>query len=677
RFTLTPPTPVEQASLKRLLEVDSVDMRFRTAVLFFTDVTEGELAQALHWASMEPPGDARKEVEEALDYVSDDDGWVSRDLMVPLLNRRSGIFYAQVAWDRGDPLIYTVNPYAYEEVSLYRRNKGKGKYREVVTRFHRQSDYATGSSLPQEALDLVRADHYDIESTIAGNLDLTGTTTAHLSLVADEHTWVPFTLHQDLEVDSVRWGDGSPAPFSRPERSSDLWVDVSGMPANPADLVFHYHGDILDQRQDFWVQPKTFTSWYPMHQYGRPATYRITFHAPEEYTLASVGKVVSADTTDDVVTQVWETPPVRQITFNIGNFETKTVEGGIGPHLTVQVSERAHAHLNDLMFQAGYMMGEQRDMAGVVAADLTQAFVFFNQAFGPTPVKDFVATEIPTDHGQAFPGLVLLSWSTFQSTSRKGYDEMFRAHEVAHQWWGIGVRPATDHDRWMAEGFAEFSGLWYMARVRGSTDLYADRLEESRKKILARRDEAAPIWLGTRTGTSSHPEDYETIVYGKGAWVLHMLRMLVTDFDGGSEDTFEKIMHDFYSSHLGQAASTEQFIQTVEQDVGGDMKWFFNEWVYGSAIPTYTFSYKLEEQPNGEYKAFVRVRQEDVPDDFKMVVPILLDFGDEGTAVVRVLVEGPLTEAELPILPMKPDDVEFNCYEAVLAETKTEGWKGS
>ncbi|MGD8319900.1 MAG: hypothetical protein PVJ02_05585, partial [Gemmatimonadota bacterium] len=47
RFTLTPPTPVEQASLKRLLEVDSVDMRFRTAVLFFTDVTEGEMAQAL------------------------------------------------------------------------------------------------------------------------------------------------------------------------------------------------------------------------------------------------------------------------------------------------------------------------------------------------------------------------------------------------------------------------------------------------------------------------------------------------------------------------------------------------------------------------------------------------------------------------------------------------------
>ena len=68
---------------------------------------------------------------------------------------------------------------------------------------------------------------------------------------------------------------------------------------------------------------------------------------------------------------------------------------------------------------------------------------------------------------------------------------------------------------------------------------------------------------------------------------------------------------------------------------------------------------------------FVRVRQEHVPEDFQMVVPILLDFGDAGTAVVKVLVRGPLTEAELPLLPMKPSKVEFNPFEAVLAETKT------
>ena len=43
--------------------------------------------------------------------------------------------------------------------------------------------------------------------------------------------------------------------------------------------------------------------------------------------------------------------------------------------------------------------------------------------------------------------------------------------------------------------------------------------------------------------------------------------------------------------------------------------------------------------------------------------------------MVRVVVAGPLTEVELPTLPMKPVKVEFNPFEAVLAETRTEGWK--
>ena len=53
------------------------------------------------------------------------------------------------------------------------------------------------------------------------------------------------------------------------------------------------------------------------------------------------------------------------------------------------------------------------------------------------------------------------------------------AHELAHQWWGVGVQPATYHDRWLSEGFAEFAGLWYMGHNRGSAELYMDRLEET------------------------------------------------------------------------------------------------------------------------------------------------------------------------------------------------------
>jgi hypothetical protein len=109
--------------------------------------------------------------------------------------------------------------------------------------------------------------------------------------------------------------------------------------------------------------------------------------------------------------------------------------------------------------------------------------------------------------------------------------------------------------------------------------------------------------------------------------------------------------------------------------VGADMGWFFDQWVYRSAIPTYVFSSRLEEQADGRVKATVRVRQEDVPEDFRMLVPILLDFGAEGTALLQLNVQGPLTEADLPILPMRPRAITFNPYEAVLAETRTEDWR--
>ena len=135
------------------------------------------------------------------------------------------------------------------------------------------------------------------------------------------------------------------------------------------------------------------------------------------------------------------------------------------------------------------------------------------------------------------------------------------------------------------------------------------------------------------------------------------------------------MLKDFYSTHFGKLASTEQLRETVEKHVGAKMDWFFDQWVYGSSIPTYNFSYRLDELGNGEYRATVRVRQENVPDDFQMIVPIDLDFGEQGSARVNIVVRGPLTEAALPILPMKPVRVEFNAYEAVLAETKTEKWR--
>ena len=677
RFEMSAPDPLEERQLVRHYGSTTIDADFRAGVFLFTDLTLSEIEQQVTWAPLEPSREAVREAEEAREYFTNGDGWVSRKLLLPLANAGPGFFYAHVSEDRGAPFIFSVDPFQAEEVTLSGK-QDRTKRPETRVQFHRMSDYESGRSIPQEGLDLLSVSSIDVETTIDDDLDLVGRATLDLERRLTNYAWVPFSLFFELRVDSLRWSDGSPAPFYRPRDSSDLWVDVSSAPAVATELTFHYSGDMMDRPRDLWVQLGSHQTWRPVYEFDRLIPHTLTFHAPEDLVVTTVGTQTSTRTVDEVTTTTWETGPVRMVTFNIGAFdrlESGPVREG-DPNLTVLVNERAHRVLSAMVNDAGGLLLGQRDMGEMVAIDLRSSFGFFNEVYGPTTVQDFVATEIPYSHGEAYPGLVMLAWNTFQWTSTEGYDEMFRAHEVAHQWWGIGVRPATYRDWWIAEGFSEFSGWWYAARATGSVDKYHSRLEETREEILDRRGESAPIALGQRAGSSEHPEDYVQTIYNKSAWVLHMLRILLTDPDTGNDDSFTRVMNEFYTRHLGGTATTASFQAVVEEVVGGNMDWFFQQWVYGSDVPTYTFSHTYTEQPDGQIVATVRVRQEDVPEDFQMIVPVHLDFGDDGSATVRVLVSGAETVMDLPLLPREPDEIEFNPFESVLAETKTEGWRG-
>lgn len=673
QFTLDAPFAVEQAELRREFGGDKAVLPFRSAVFLFTDST------AAAWTDLLTGlpgtyGDPDREVEEALKYLVDD-GVVAPSVMAPLVNREPGFFYAHFAWDRGDPRFFTFDPRQEEEVTLAVKSR-RGRGRRTVASFPRVSFDAASAGAEGDDKDRVTVDHFDIETTVAGNLDVVGTATARVTAVRAPGGWIPFSLTADLEVDEVVWDDGTPVPFVRPKDAGHVWVYLGGAEdaaTFPRILTFRYHGDILDRPRDLWVVFDSYRTWFPVPAFNRPASYRLTYRVPDDYVVSSVGTKLEERREGDEVVSVWETPAVHQVTFNLGGFEEFGSTGR--PALRVHVNERAHRTLGALAAERNVFLLEQRDMAEAVALDLRRSFSFFGDVYGPTPVSDFLATEIPEFHGEAFPGLVLLSWQTFQWTGEAGFDEMFRAHEVAHQWWGIGVRPATYRDHWLAEGLAEFSGLWYTARVRGSVDLYNKRLQEIRDELLDRRDEARPIWLGYRVRDEEHPEDYQNVVYGKGAWVMHMLRMLLTDHDTGSDAVFVDFIRTFYRDHLGKAATTQDLRRTLEEKVGAGMGWFFDQWVYGTAIPTYRFSYTYEPAPDGLVKATIRVRQEGVPEDFSMIVPILLDFGEEGSAVVRVNVMGREVEAALPLLPREPDAIVFNAFDAVLAEVKNEDWR--
>ena len=192
------------------------------------------------------------------------------------------------------------------------------------------------------------------------------------------------------------------------------------------------------------------TLWLPRAAARRRATYVTQFEFPKHYELVSVGEQVSDTVIGDRRVTRWRTYGAESfISFNYGSFELLTDQIEDGPELRIY---RGKNHLDGLF---------SGDFKKTVAANIEGAVRLFSTIFTPYPWDHLSATEIPGGHGQGFPQLLHLAWVSFQ-LERKGVTDAFRAHEVAHQWFGHIVGWKTYHDQWLSEGFADYAGALYL-----------------------------------------------------------------------------------------------------------------------------------------------------------------------------------------------------------------------
>ena len=140
---------------------------------------------------------------------------------------------------------------------------------------------------------------------------------------------------------------------------------------------------------------------------------------------------------------------------------------------------------------------------------------------------------------------------------------------------------------------------------------------------------------------------YQSLVYPKGAYILHMLRMLMWSKATG-DDTFRATMHDFVNTYRLKVATTEDFKAIVEKHMTADMdldhdqkmNWFFNEYVYGTDLPTYRFESQIKADSDAT-RLYFKLTQSNVPESFAMLVPIYLELGDGRTIkIASVSVKG-------------------------------------
>jgi hypothetical protein len=243
--------------------------------------------------------------------------------------------------------------------------------------------------------------------TPTGSGDLSFAAEAELDIMAEpgEGPWIAFGLFEKLRVDSAQWEGGKPATVWKGREADVVWVklDRQLQAGESRKLRMYYHGDLIDRQDDFFFI-KSSAEWYPRSLEGRSlATFDLTFKSPKGKLLASVGERVESSTSGQVTTSRWVSPtPIRNASFNLGFFkEYRVQEQGI-PAITVLLSEDAHRRIGHL---------RQKNMKETVGGDIAKSLRFFQHVYGPVAAKEFFATEIPYSHGEAFPGMVHLSWS--------------------------------------------------------------------------------------------------------------------------------------------------------------------------------------------------------------------------------------------------------------------------
>ncbi|MEZ4657231.1 MAG: M1 family metallopeptidase [Caldilineaceae bacterium] len=373
-----------------------------------------------------------------------------------------------------------------------------------------------------------------------------------------------------LEIDSITVNDAA-AAFSRAdsELTVKLGDDAALTVAEPFSISVAYHGEPqpiefalldeigwLDYRGGVVVvsEPNGAASWYPVNDHpSDKATYHFTITVPKPYVVAANGAAAKPVAHGDRLTYEFDAAePIASylVTVNIGDFWIQEEPGPDGVLISNYFSEGVSSS----------QLGAFDKQAAMIEV--------FAQAFGPYPFE--VAGAIVIDAPISF---------ALETQTRSIYGpfmtgENVVAHEMAHQWFGDSVTPASWEDIWLNEGFATYGELIWAVHENG-----AEWGQQMVRQWYRSRADEDRVGLAKPPGVVTPASMFNRVVYERGALTLHALRMRVGD------EPFFAILQSYAERFAYGNATTADFIAVAEEISGQELDELFNAWLYEDPLP--------------------------------------------------------------------------------------------
>jgi peptidase M1-like protein len=519
----------------------------------------------------------------------------------------------------------------------------------------------------------VRMEHHTLETTFEKSGALSGKSTTTFVSLRDGLRVVPLALFPTLRVQSVT-ADGQPLFFIQEDKKDDAdFAIVLPKPLAAGEkftFTTTYAGkDAVSNEGGDNYFPIARNDWYPNNAnggLGEYASYDMTFRIPKGLKLAATGAQVSDTNDGNQNVTVWKSESPQTVAgFNFGRFKVEEAKL-TKPPVDIQsfANENPPGWVTALQHDVNGELPGERAIPGVslgsmsttalnkkALAESELAIQLYTDYFGPSQFTQIhITQQTACNFGQSWPGLVWIPICYyFDNTVRhqlgldwgdRGYWKVVTPHEVAHQWWGHTVGFSSGRDQWMSEGFAEMSASLYISFIEKDPKKFITFWNDEREILLEkdsqgfRAIDVGPLTMGYRANNSRTGGGVtRRLIYPKGAYVLHMLRMMMYDNRTGDQQ-FKAMMQDFVNTYRGKPATTEDFKAIVEKhmspqmDLDGDhkMNWFFNEYVYGTQLPAYKFDASFAPGPDGDTVISFNLAQSNVDGNFKMLIPIYLEL---------------------------------------------------
>ena len=634
----TPPDAAEQTQVRILSGADSLRTPVEAAFVRVrpSDFKSHFPADALTPRPVVAPADLRRAEEVFVDYIG-------KTLQIDLADLSTGTwsitpqpgdFITEIRTRRFGSLTYTRSGGEAEDVSLFDRERRRNI-----------SVYASKEKLAQRGRfysedDMVDYDilAHEIDATYSPErLFLEGTARVKVKIRSPAASTIALRLAESLVVRSVYTESHGRVLHLRVIGQNTLLVNFPGYILGGTELwlTIQYAGRVqpqeLDREAIFVTQeaqetitiqpePRLLYShrayWYPQSSVSDYATAKLTMTLPAEYDVVATGVPVKATNHRGRRVSVFQTErPVRYLAFVVSRLRDVDQREVEAVRIAFQANPR----------QVGY--------ARSVMSRTEDIFRFYTSLLTRSPYPSFTVavTERATPGGHSPPYFAVIDqpvqlgstpWRN-DPVSFENYPDFFLAHEIAHQWWGQAVGWKNYHEQWLSEGFSQYFAALYAER-KLNRRTYLSVIRQMNRTAVAESGQG-PIYLGYRLGhIKRETAIFRSIIYNKSAMVLHMLRRRVGD------EAFFAGLRAFYADWEFKKAGTGDFQRAMERASGLDLTQFFEAWIFGQAIPTVSFTHRLE---NGEL--LLRFEQKGEPVD----VPIAVTLTDSAGAASDVVVQ--------------------------------------